>query len=315
MLSVMENIYYDISHPAGFGGINRLKTSTKLPKTDVKRFLDSQTVYRSFKVPKRKFKRAKTVVPSIAVQFQADLFDLQKLASHNSNYKWILVVVDSFSRYVKCQPLKNKTGEETARGMEKIFAEYKTENKLAPNSIFATDGGNEFYNKSANLVYEKYNIEHILLRGPIKCSFAEISGRYIVERLHKYMMHKKVKRWVDALQYAVEATNKRKNRKTANLAPEEINYANQHDVYKALYPSGRSEKFKLDVGDRVQIVKERLPFSKSYRGFYSEKMYRISKQHSHTVPRYSLIDEDDSEPISGTWYANELYKEERHPKR
>ena len=308
----MENIYYDISHPAGFGGINRLHVSTKQPKTRVKRYLDSQPVYRTFKVPKKKFKRAKTIVPSIAVQFQADLFDLQKLSSHNSNYKWILVVVDTFSRYIKCQPLKNKTGEETARGLDKIFGEYKTENKLAPYSAFGTDGGNEFYNKFANLIYKKYNVAHFLLRGPIKCSFAEISGRYIVERLHKYMMYKKTKRWVDALPLAVQATNKRKNKKTANLAPIEIDYSNQNIVFKALYPrGGQPGPFTLDVGDRVQVVKDRLPFFKSYRGHYSSKWYRISKRHPHTVPRYSLIDEEDEEPISGTYYANELYKEER----
>ena len=310
----MENIYYDISHPAGFGGTTRLHQSSKQSKNRVKRFLDSQPVYRSFKVPKRKFKRAKTLVSSIAVQFQADLFDLQKLAHHNSNYKWILVVVDVFSRYVKCQPLKNKTGEETARGLEIIFAEYKSEHKLAPNSLFGTDGGNEFYNKSANLVYKKYNIAHFLLRAPIKCAFAEISGRYIVERLHKYMKHKKTKRWVDALQSAVDATNKRKNRKTANLAPAEISFENQKVVFKSLYPrGGQPGKFTLDVGDRVQIVKERLPFFKSYRGFYTEKRYRVAKRYSHTVPRYGLVDEEDNEPISGTWYANELYKEERPP--
>ena len=304
----MENIYYDITHPAGFSGIKPLKSATKQPYSKVKQFLNKQKVYRSFKIPKKKFKRARVIAGSPGVQFQADLFDYQKYGRQNSGYKWVLLVVDVFSRLVKCEPLKNKTGVETARGLTKIFTEYASDGKLGQRSGLGTDAGNEFFNKWCEKVYEKHGIGHFPLRAPIKAGMAEISGRYVCEKLYKFMAHKGNKRWVDALPSVVIAKNKRKNRKTANLSPIEINFENQGTVFKSLYPNhGEVGEFTLNIGDRVQIVKSRLPFAKSYHSYYSEQTYRIIKQHTLDIPRYSIADEADDEPIAGTWYAEELY--------
>ena len=243
------------------------------------------------------------------MQFQADLFDLQKYSGSNSGYKWILLVVDAFSRLVKCEPLKNKTGVETARGLDKIFSELSTEGKLAPQSKLGTDAGNEFFNKWCTDVYKKHQVSHFPLRAPKKAALAEITGRYVVEKLYKFMDHKDNRRWIDALPSVVIAKNSRKNRKTANLSPIEINVTNQGKVYESLYPNhGSIGKFTLNVGDRVQIVKSRMPFAKAHQGFWSTKTYKIITQHQYDVPRYSIADEEDDEPIAGTWYAEELYK-------
>ena len=249
------------------------------------------------------------VVASYAGQFMADLFDLSKFAKHNSNYKWVCLVVDSFSRLVKCEPLKRKTGEEVARGLDKIFTELKDENRIGVIAQFFTDLGNEFFNSQCNEVYSKFNITHLPLRAPIKAGMAEISGRYVLEKLYKIMDHSNNKRWIDVLPKVVVAKNKRKNRKTANIAPIDINEDNQTLVYNSLYPNGAEPgKYTLNVGDRVQVLIEKMPFAKSFTGFYGPKVFVIKKRHPYTVPRYTIIDEDDKEEISGTFYAFELYK-------
>lgn len=306
--TMMESIYYDISHPAAYGGMRRLKKAAGGSTKTVANFLNKQGVYRMFRSPKTKFKRARIIVDSMGVQFQADLCDFQKLGTHNSGYKWILLVVDAFSRYVKCQPLKDKSGLKVAAGLRKIFNDLKDENRLAPRAQISTDLGNEFYNKLVQEVLNEYGVSHFALRAPIKCSLAEISIRYIAGKLYKFMMHKQTKRWIDALQPAVQAKNNRKNIKTAGFSPSEINFVNQKTVRTVLYPKVETAKYTLNVDDRVQIVKTRLPFAKSYHGYYSQNTYRIVKRHQLTVPRYSLIDEYDEEPIAGSWYADELYK-------
>ena len=305
----LESIYYNIHNPSGFGSIRRLKKASKQSYTTVEKFLNKQPLYRKFKRPKRHFKRAQFKATSMAHQFQADLFDFQKYARQNSGYKWVLLVVDIFSRYVKCEPLKNKTGEETARGLRKILTELKNEGRLAGHTKLATDLGNEFFNKHCNDVLTEFNTHHFSLLAPIKCGLAEISGRYILEKLHKYMAHNNTKRWIDALPSVVDAKNKRKSAKTANLAPSEITFSNQHLVTKTLYPEGPNHRgiFKYNIGDRVQLFKPKALFTKSYHGYLTDKTYRISSRRSLDVPRYSLIDEDDDEPIAGTWYAEELY--------
>ena len=164
----MEEIFYNSSHPAGFSGINRLTRASKQPKANVKKFLDGQGVYRKYRVPKRKQTRARVVVSSYGGQFMADLFDLSKFSKFNSNYKWVCLVVDSFSRLVKCEPLKRKTGEEVARGLDKIFGELKNETRMGAISKLFTDLGNEFFNSKCAKIYSKYNVTHLPLRSPVK---------------------------------------------------------------------------------------------------------------------------------------------------
>ena len=303
----MENLYYDVHDPSGFAGISALQQAVGKPRGQVKRFLDKQPTYRRFKTP-RKPKRARVVVPSMALQFEGDLFDLSNYSRYNKGFKWILLVVDSFSRRVECEPLKSKAGTEVARGLEEIFNRLSKSNKLAPYAYFATDCGNEFFNKDVEEIYKKYNLSHFPLRAPIKCAFAEITGRYIVSRLHKIMFHAETKRWIEHLQSAVTAKNARKNRKTANLSPDEINYENQKAVKESLYPELPPAKPSLQIDDRVHIVKKRTMFAKSFHGYYSEKVYRITKIHDLTVPRYTVADEEVGETIAGTWYAAELYR-------
>ena len=305
----MEGIFYDPSHPAAFGGIDRLARASNKPKAVVKKYLNTQKSYRKYRVPIRKQKRARIVVSSYGVQYMTDLFDLSKFSKFNSNYKWICLVVDSFSRFVKCEPLKRKTGEETARGLDKIFSELKNENKMGVHAQIFSDLGQEFFNSKCDEIYSKYNITHLPLRAPIKAGLAEISGRYILEKLYKIMDHTNSKRWIDVLPTVVAAKNKRKNRKTANLAPADINADNQKSVYESLFPQGvKTGKYTLNVGDRVQVLAEKMPFRKSFAGYYAEKTFRIKTRHSHTVPRYTIVDEDDNEEISGTFYGFELYK-------
>jgi hypothetical protein len=51
----------------------------------------------------------------------ADLIDMAKFADWNKGFKYILLVIDTFSKYVWLQPLKYKTGEEVAKAFRKIF--------------------------------------------------------------------------------------------------------------------------------------------------------------------------------------------------
>lgn len=78
------------------------------------------------KPARRNFIRRKTIVKSLQDLMQIDLISLIPYAKINRGYKYILVAIDTFSKYVWVQPLKSKGGKEVAKAMEKIF-----ENKRA----------------------------------------------------------------------------------------------------------------------------------------------------------------------------------------
>jgi hypothetical protein len=46
--------------------------------------------------------------------WQSDLLDLQTFAKYNNNYRYVLSVIDIFSKYLHLVPLKSKTGSAVA---------------------------------------------------------------------------------------------------------------------------------------------------------------------------------------------------------
>ena len=70
----------------------------------------------------------------------ADLVDMSSLSRSNRGYKFLLTVIDVYSKYGWIVPLKNKTGKEVAAALTKLF-------KIAVPSRLWTDKGTEFYNQ------------------------------------------------------------------------------------------------------------------------------------------------------------------------
>jgi len=63
---------------------------------------------------------------------------MTEFAKFNDGYKYLLTVIDMFSKYGWIIPLKNKTGNATALALKTIFRK--------PQRLWV-DKGKEFYNK------------------------------------------------------------------------------------------------------------------------------------------------------------------------
>ena len=59
------------------------------------------------------------VYTSIDKIWAADLVDMQAFSKYNKGVKYLLTVVDIFSKYGWIIPLKNKTGTEVASALQK----------------------------------------------------------------------------------------------------------------------------------------------------------------------------------------------------
>jgi hypothetical protein len=70
---------------------------------------------------RRRFPRNHVVSAGKDDLWMADSIDMVKFADLNQGFKFILLVIDTFSKYVWLQPLKHKTGEEVAQAFQKIF--------------------------------------------------------------------------------------------------------------------------------------------------------------------------------------------------
>lgn len=303
----MDKVYHNPKNPAAFGGILALQRETKQPHTKVKKFLNKDTTYRKFFQRKGKRTRARILAASIAHIFQCDLFELTKFSRQNQGHKYLLVVVDCFSRRVSARALRNKTGPVVADKLREIFVELREKNLLAPNALCGSDLGSEFISKDAQKVFNDFNISWFPLRAPKKASLCELQGRWLLDRIYKHMHHTGEKRWVDQLQDFVDAKNKRPLRSLGMRAPNDVNYENRDTVYTHLYKEKKYKEPKLKIGQKVNISLDRMPFFKSFRGYYGSKVYEIIRKVDYgNISRYALKDTDDGEEISGSYYYFEL---------
>ena len=69
---------------------------------------------------RRKFKKRRVIVNGIDKIWAADLVDMQAFAKFNHGVRYLLAVIDVFSKYGWLIPLKDKTGKSVASAIKNI---------------------------------------------------------------------------------------------------------------------------------------------------------------------------------------------------
>lgn len=67
----------------------------------------------------------KPVKRKFARLFAADLVEMQKIAKWNKGIRYLLAVIDVFSKYGWLVPTKDKTGKSVTQAFQKIFTQDK----------------------------------------------------------------------------------------------------------------------------------------------------------------------------------------------
>ena len=138
----LKTIYYDPKHPGAFAGPQKLYKVVKsegkfnIGMHRIRKFLHNQESYSLHKPVRRRFKRNHVISAGKDDLWMADLIDMKKFADWNEGFKYILLVIDTFSKYVWLEALKYKTGEEVAKAFEKIF----TSSKRSPVKLITDKG-------------------------------------------------------------------------------------------------------------------------------------------------------------------------------
>lgn len=250
------------------------------------RFIHRNDVYSKFKPIRRRFKRRKTIVHGPFSTYQMDLSDYRAIRHSNRNYGWILFIIDAFSRYGYCIPLKYKTAEETHSALEKWFLSLNH----IPRFIYS-DEGKEFTNKAVKQLFKSRGVSHYILKGEHKAAIVERFQRTIKTNLEMFLYKNKTKNWLSAIDQIVKNYNNRYHR-SIKMAPSEVNYSNFEAVYKELYPNINAKRLcRLHVGDLVRVAIKKKTFSKSYHQTFSNEVYKVIKAVDyHGVCWYTVQD-------------------------
>ena len=100
----------------------------------------------------KKFRKRILFVRGIDEIWAADLVDMQYYTLTNKGYKYILMIIDVFSKYGWAIPLKTKKGPEVAQVFRDLWKTQKPSKKLW------TDKGTEFVNKYLTASLMKHDV-------------------------------------------------------------------------------------------------------------------------------------------------------------
>ena len=244
---------------------------------------------------RRKFQRRKVIPVSIDNIWGADLADMQLISKYNKGYRFLLCVIDLYSKYAWVVPVKDKKGETIVAAFQEILGKGRK-----PNKIWV-DRGSEFYNSKMNRFLEENNIERYSTFNEGKSVVAERFIRTLKNKIYKHMTSVSKNVYIDALPKIVQTYNNTYHRtikmKPNEVTPGSVDYSNNKNKKKA--------KFK--VGDRVRISKYKNIFTKGYMPNWTEEVFTI-KQVKNTEPWTYVIEDLQGNTIDGTFYEAELQK-------
>ena len=267
-------------------------------------FLRKNDVHGVYKrISKRKFPRRRVIARFPFDLFMGDLIEYPLEKYINRGYKFILILIDCFTKKLYAAPMKKKTKEWTADAFESIFKKF---DQFPVHLV--TDGGLEFFNSSVAKVFDNYGINHykIKTKSKWKASVAERVIRTLKSRLEKYFKVNGKRKWIDVLDQFVENYNNTPH--SAHGYPPNVVYKIPSEkIYKKLYPNRNiSILCRLNIGDKVRKIREKSIFEKGYTENWSTEIYRVkSVRQSNSVCWYK-IEHLNGEKVPGIWYYYQL---------
>ena len=233
-----------------------------------------------------------------------DLIKMIKYSKQNKNYKYILTVIDFFSKYSWCYPLKTKKSEEIINSFRDIFKK----SKRKPTMI-QSDEGTEFTNSQTQTFFKNNNIKwyHTYNRD-IKCSICERCNRTILNKIYKNFTLNNNTIWINDLDKLVNEYNNSYHR---SIKMKPINASlkvNENIIRNNLYNfKNTNKKPKFSIGDKVRVSLLKKTFEKSYTSNWSEEIFIIDDIKTSNV-HYYFLKNLQGEKIDGMFYQEELLK-------
>ena len=135
-----------------------------------------------------------------------DLADMQSIASRNGGFRYLLVAVDTLSRYLRVEAMRNKNAITTKQAFLRMIK------KVVPEQVW-TDDGTEFLGEFATFCKKKQFVLY-KTHNEKNSAFAERNIRSLKALIYRYMNEHHTDTYIDKLQNFVKIINNRTNRVT-----------------------------------------------------------------------------------------------------
>jgi hypothetical protein len=320
----------------GFPTAKRISQATGISIEKVQEILQRSTTFLEFKKPTQTksfrmiqanfvdeiweadlidFNRAKINDETIEQDEQDDeqaVFIKQYNLINNIEQKYILIVIDVFSRFVWFRPLSDKSGVSVFYALEDIIRK----NKIKPRKL-QVDNGKEFHNQTVQNLMNRLgitmysskirtDIDTQLQYNSAKAFIAERVIRTIKEIMWKYFKQNQTYKWIDIIEHIVNGYNHRIHsylKMSPNDARLNRNYNQIYYQHRKRYKNNLKYPTKFNIGDKVKIKIIKKTFEKGFTQTFSNEVYEIIDV-KYDGWYYYVLNND----IKSFWYESELLK-------
>ena len=162
--------------------------------------------------------------------WSADLIDKSFLSKYNNNYKYILTVIDIFTKNAWAISLKKESGLSITNGFKILLSEHPQggSESRKPEKLWV-DRGSEFYNKTFKSLIKEYETKLFSTYSDLKAVFIERFSRTLLHIINKSMFINGDGNWLNILNDAVITYNNNIH-STINMTP--VDASNNPDKVK-----------------------------------------------------------------------------------
>lgn len=296
--------YFEPRHPASYSGAWTFARHTDSTGNELVKILNHYPAYTRHRPIRRRFPRNKIITGGIDHVWFVDLADVSNLRTYNNNIRFLLCVVDAFSKKAFVEPLPNKRTSTVRAGFERIFE--RTERR--PRQIFS-DAGTEFTGNDIQNLFIGHRIRHIrAYNTETKASIAEIFLKNFKRKIYRYLTHNRTKRYLPVLRDFEDSYNQTYNR-AIGTTPDLVDKSNEANIWHRLYHSSAppEDKPKFQAGDFVRLAELKGAFGKTFTGAWTNEVFRLASV-KPGFPRKYVVEALDGEKIIGTFNPYELLK-------
>jgi hypothetical protein len=292
-----------------FSGISKIYEHYKgaIPIGKIKNELSEIQSYTRHKEGRKNKNFNPFYVHSAHEMWQADIMYLPDYKTESLGFKYLLCVIDVFSRKLYIRKLRKKDTATVVKNFDSIHTEV-----CATPSKIVVDKGSEFKSSTFQRYCDAHKVKLVFTYNDTKAAHVERAQRSFQNILYKVLEEHQTRDFIKFLPDVLRIYNNRKNRITGfspNDAIQEKNYKAVSKNLEKYYDSKnkKSKKPQYKIGDFVRIREKRQTFARGYHPYFTEEIFKISQVLTNLAfPRYVITNYAGDEEIKGTFYESEL---------
>ena len=215
----------------------------------------------------RKFKQRRVYSSFRNNIWGVELADMQSLSKYNKGIKYLLCVMDLFSKYAWVILIKDKKGNSIVNAFKKIISK-----RRKPNKTWVDQGSECYKNSFKDFWKKKNNIEMYSTYNKRKSVVAKRFIRTLKNKIFKHMTAISKNIYFDVIDDIVNKYNNTVH-KTIEMKPIDVT----DDSYAECNENFNKKDPKFKVGDNARISKYKNILAKAYNPNRSEEIFVVSK--------------------------------------